>query len=96
VVCDTFWVLAKTASFLANQPCSINSPYCAEVSMHVTVVALFSLALLLTVVALAREVRLRRSLQRLLRWVLNRWKGGTDEIRSLRDDHPDDRDRLRL
>lgn len=47
--------------------------------MHVTVVALFSLALLLMVVAFAREVRLRRSLQRLIRWILYRWKGGTSE-----------------
>lgn len=47
--------------------------------MHVTVVALFSLALLVLVVALAREVRLRRSLQRLIRWILYRWKGGTNE-----------------
>ena len=45
--------------------------------MHVTVVALFSLALLLMVVALAREVQLRRSLQRLLSWLLDRWKGGS-------------------
>ena len=50
--------------------------------MHVTVAALFSLALLLAIVALAREVRLRRSLQRLLKWLLDRWKGGVDEERS--------------
>ena len=54
--------------------------------MHVTEVALFSLALLLAIVALAREVRLRRSLQRLLRWLLDRWKGGVDEKRSFSGD----------
>ena len=71
--------------------------YHSEVHMHVTVVAVFSLALLLLVVALAREVRLRRSLQRLLRWILNRWKGEVDEERSSRGDRPGaDRDRWRL
>ena len=65
--------------------------------MHVTVVALFSLALLVLVIALAREVRLRRSLQRLLRWILYRWKGGASEEHSFRGDHPSaDRDRWRL
>jgi hypothetical protein len=56
--------------------------------MHVTVVALFSLALLLLVVALVREVRLRKSLQQLLRWILCRLKGGSSEEHSIRNDFP--------
>ena len=65
--------------------------------MHVTVVSLFSLALLLLVVALVREVRLRKSLQQLLRWILCRLKGGISEVHSIRSDHAGaDREQWRL
>jgi hypothetical protein len=42
-------------------------------------------------------VRLRRSLQRLLRWILNRWKGGFGEEHPCRSDRSGSRhDRGRL
>ena len=42
--------------------------------MNITLVASLALALLLAVVALVREVRLRRALQALLRRLLVRWR----------------------
>lgn len=42
--------------------------------MNATLLAGLSLALLIAVLALVREVRLRRALQRLLRSLLHRWR----------------------
>ena len=57
-------------------------------------IASLALALLLAVFALAREVRLRRALQELLRRLLTRWRHrfGTDdptEDRNAADTDPD-------
>jgi hypothetical protein len=50
--------------------------------MHLSLLAMLSLALLLSVVMLVRETRLRRSLQRLLHRLLSLWRNAHEEIRS--------------
>ena len=50
--------------------------------MHLSLLAMLSFALLLTVAMLVRETRLRRSLQRLLRRLLSFWRNAHEEIRS--------------
>ena len=58
--------------------------------MNITLMAAFSFALLLMAAALCREVRLRRSLQRLLRRLLSFWRTAYDQDPSQdADSHPD-------
>ena len=58
--------------------------------MLYTLVTAFAFALLLAVAALVREVRFRRSLQRLLHRLLTFWRADAHEPRSSpRSDHPD-------
>ena len=56
--------------------------------MNITIVAGLVLALTLAIVALLREVRLRRALQTLLRRILGRWRIRPDEKTQI---HPTDR-----
>ena len=65
--------------------------------MNITLVASLALALLLAVVALVREVRLRRALQALLRRLLTRWRFYSHEkTQSNREVDVDDRPADRL
>ncbi len=59
--------------------------------MNITLLAAFSVALLLMAAALCREVRLRRSLQRLLRRLLSLWRPAYDQDPSQDAGHPPDR-----
>ena len=63
--------------------------------MNHTVVASFSFALLVAIALLVREVRFRRSLQKLLSRLLSFWRTNVDEEhdRHVRD-HSDDRGRM--
>jgi hypothetical protein len=62
----------------------------------VTDVLLFVLALSLvfSALALVREVRSRRALERLLRFLLSRWRNHEPSVRNYSADHSDD-ERLR-
>lgn len=63
--------------------------------MNHTVVASFSFALLVAVALLVREVRFRRSLQKLLYRLLAFWRTHADEEHDLFiHDHPGDRSRM--
>ena len=63
--------------------------------MNHTVVASFSFALLVAVALLCREVKLRRSLQKLVHRLLSYWRPNIDEEREPRvRDHPGDRGRM--
>lgn len=63
--------------------------------MNHTVVASFSFALLAAVALLVREVRFRRSLQKLLNRLLSYWRTHVDEEHDLYvRDHPGDRGRM--
>ena len=63
--------------------------------MNHTVVASFSFALLVTIALLVREVRFRRSLQRLLYRLLSFGRTNVDEEQDLHvRDHPGDRGRM--
>jgi hypothetical protein len=59
--------------------------------LNITLVASLALALLLAVVALVREVRLRRALQALLRRLLTRWRFYSHEKTRSDSVDPDDR-----
>ena len=60
-----------------------------------TVVASFSFALLVAIALLVREVRFRRSLQKLLYRLLAFWRTNSDEEHDLFvRDHPGDRGRM--
>ncbi len=58
------------------------------------VIVCLSVALLLAVVALAREVRLRRALQLLLARLFARWRSHDDETHAATTVADDDRNRL--
>ena len=63
--------------------------------MNHTVVASFSFALLVAIALLVREVRFRRSLQKLLNRLLSYWRTNVDEEHDLYvRDHPGDRGRM--
>ena len=63
--------------------------------MNHTVVASFSFALLVAIALLVREVRFRRSLQKLLSRLLSFWRTNVNEEHDLHvRDHPDDRGRM--
>ena len=66
--------------------------------MNTFVVASLALALVLTVVALGRQVRLRRALEKLLRVVLARWRTHAQKSFLQKSDSPlerrDPHDRL--
>jgi hypothetical protein len=49
-------------------------PISENLTMAILVIAVLMIALVATVLALCREVRLRKALQRLLQLVLNRWR----------------------
>ena len=49
--------------------------------MTVLVIAVLAFALVATVLALCREVRLRKALERLLQIVLSRWKNHASKIK---------------
>lgn len=53
--------------------------------MHGTIVVSLALALVVTVLVLAREVRVRRALERLLQLILNQWRQRNEKTR---DDDP--------
>ena len=63
--------------------------------MNHTVVASFSFALLVAIALLVREVRFRRSLQKLLYRLLAFWRNNVDEDHDLHvRDHSGDRGRM--
>jgi hypothetical protein len=65
--------------------------------MNHTVVASFSFALLVAIALLAREVRFRRSLQKLLHRLLSFWRPDAHEpTSSTRRDDPADRSGNRM
>jgi hypothetical protein len=64
--------------------------------LNTVLLAGLTLALLLAVVALVREVRLRRAVQTLLRRLLSRWRAYVEEDTDVRHGNRDDRRRDRL
>ena len=63
--------------------------------MNHTLVASFSFALLVAIALLVREVRFRRSLQKLLNRLLSFWRTNVDEDHDHHvRDHSDDRGRM--
>jgi hypothetical protein len=63
--------------------------------MNQTVIASFSIALLVAIALLVREVRFRRSLQKLLYRLLAFWRTNSNEEHDLFvRDHPGDRGRM--
>lgn len=63
--------------------------------MNHTIVASFSFTLLVAIALLVREVRFRRSLQKLLHRLLSLWRLNFDEEHEVRGrDRPDDRGRM--
>ena len=57
--------------------------------INTSLIACLSLALLLVVIALAREIRLRRALQLLLSRIISLWRSRSDQNRdSDADDRP--------
>ena len=57
--------------------------------MAVLVIAVLAFALVATVLALSREVRLRKALQRLLQIVLNRWRSHASKFQTADRDSVD-------
>jgi hypothetical protein len=57
--------------------------------MAVLLIAVLAFALVVTVLTLCREVRLRRALQRLLQLVLNRWRNHASKPNEFESDPVD-------
>ncbi len=65
-------------------------------NMNIIVITFLSLALMVAVAVLVREVKLRRALQRLLYRVLERWRSRPNETSSDNTDGIDDQSNRRL